>query len=72
MQELVALHLLTGDPGIASLVEAFEDDNYVYFVLEPCSAAEMTPIMPLEHVVVQRMRRVSILPIDLSCCAPGV
>lgn len=41
MQEFIALHLVAGHPGVANLIEAFEDQNYVYFILELCSQGNL-------------------------------
>ncbi|KAL3154005.1 hypothetical protein ABBQ32_013558 [Trebouxia sp. C0010 RCD-2024] len=39
--EFIALHLVAGHPGVANLIEAFEDQNYVYFILELCSQGNL-------------------------------
>ena len=40
-QELIALHLVAGHPGITHLIEAFEDQDFVYFILELCSPNDL-------------------------------
>ena len=41
MQELIALHLIADHPGVASLIESFEDQDFVYFILELCSQGDL-------------------------------
>lgn len=42
VQEFIALHLVAGHPGITNLMEAFEDQDYVYFILELCSQGDLS------------------------------
>ena len=68
MQELAARHLFAGLSGVAGLHEAFEDQAYVYSMLELATPSQLVPCMPLEHVIVQRMRQASMLVMDTACC----
>ena len=50
MQEHIALHLVAGHPGIANLIEAFEDQDYVYFILELCSQGDLLTRISQQHL----------------------
>lgn len=50
LQELIALQLVAGLPGIAHLIEALETKDWVCFVLEPCSQADLRTIINPQHL----------------------
>lgn len=50
MQELIALHLIADHPGVASLIESFEDQDFVYLILELCQGDLCASIVSQQYL----------------------